>query len=90
MLSSFVSLHYVYGLVIYYKYQDGKWLGWGNALTREDRLVVPLSQMSPITSPLLRDSGSVRDRSGLTTQDCLALWVQLYSYMFKMGFTCKV
>ncbi len=74
MLSSFVSLHYVYGLVTYYKYQDGKWLGWGNA-----RLVVPLSQMSPITSPLLRDSGSVRDRSGLTTQDCLALWVQSYS-----------
>lgn len=42
MLSSFVSLHYVYGLILYYKYQDGKWLGWGN----EDRLVVPLSQMN--------------------------------------------
>lgn len=42
MLSSFVSLHYVYGLILYYKYQDGKWLGWGN----EDQLVVPLSQMN--------------------------------------------
>lgn len=73
MLSSFVSLHYVYGLILYYKYQGGKWLGWGN----EDQPVVPLSQTSPITSPLLRDSGSVRDRSGLTTQDYLALWAQI-------------
>jgi len=46
---------------------------------------VPLSQMSPITSPLLRDSGSVRDRSGLTTQDYFALWVQIVQLNVQNG-----